>query len=174
MIDSTERIVTNDELIEEVFGNKTKEEVQLEIEALEGQVNDLNDKYLRALADYQNLKRVSSERISNAAHMEKIRIFRQLLPVIDSFNVAEKAGDLDEGKKIILKQFMDIFDANGIVKINPEVGDKFDENLHEAVSVIPTEDENLHNTIAMVSFMGYKCDDTVLRYTKVVVYIKNE
>ena len=65
---------------------KTKEELIRDVEDLKKQLSEANDKYIRCLADYQNLKRQSDKTISSAKDDGKIELFNELLPVIDSIN----------------------------------------------------------------------------------------
>ena len=129
-----------------------------------------NEKYLRALADYQNLKRVSDIKISNAKDSGKISVFKELIPVMDNFEKAIASGEVTEGIELIYNNLKAVFNSNHVEIIDPKEGDNFDDTIHEAVAPVTGTDEN-RNTISFVQFKGYRLGDIVLRYAKVGVYV---
>lgn len=133
-------------------------------------IKETNDKYLRALADYQNLKRISDANIASSKNAGKISVFKDLLPIIDDFEKAKEAGELTEGVEFIYNKIVNMLKANGVDTINPQEGDKFDDSIHEAIVAIPG-DEDSKNTIKFTQFKGYKLGDTILRYAKVGVNV---
>lgn len=134
------------------------------------QIEELNNKYLLALADYQNLKRISDANIANSKNSGKISVFKDLLPIIDDFEKAKESGELSEGVELIYNKIMNMLKNNGVEIINPTDGDKFDDSIHEAVAAIPG-DEDKKNTVKFTQFKGYKLGDTILRYAKVGVNV---
>ena len=134
------------------------------------QIEELNDKYLRALADYQNLKRVSDNNIAYSKNVGKISVFKDLLPIIDDFEKAKEANELTEGVEFIYNKIMNMLKSNGVDTINPQEGDKFDDSVHEAIVAVPG-DEDSKNTIKFTQFKGYKMGNTILRYAKVGVNV---
>ena len=140
------------------------------INKLKENISEANDKYLRALADYQNLKRISDDKISKSKDAGKISVFKDLLPIVDDFEKAKEAGELSEGVELIYNKIMNMFNISGIEVINPVEGDKFDDSVHEAVVAVPNSG-NEPNTIIFTQFKGYKMGDTVLRYAKVAVAV---
>lgn len=133
-------------------------------------ITDLNDKYLRALADYQNLKRTSSITISNSKEAGKISVLKNIIPILDDFEKAVDAGEVSDGVKIIYNNLKSMFASEGVEVINPEEGDKFDDSIHEAIAPV-SNPEFEKNTIAFTQFKGYKLGDKILRYAKVGVYV---
>lgn len=131
---------------------------------------EAHDKYLRALADYQNLQRVSTERIANSKNEGKISVIKGLLSIMDNFERAKEAGEVSEGIELIYNSLLSLFDDNKVEEINPNIGDNFDDNFHEAIVPISGTEEN-KNTIALVQQKGYKIGDKVIRYAKVGVYV---
>lgn len=129
-----------------------------------------NDKYLRALADYQNLKRVSDNKIATAKDSGKISVFKELIPIIDNFEKAIESEEVTEGVMLIYNGLKSVFNSNNIEVINPVEGEVFDDSIHEAVAPIPGTEEQ-KNTIAFTQFKGYRLGDTILRYAKVGVYV---
>ena len=134
------------------------------------QIEELNDKYLRALADYQNLKRTSSITIADSKNSGKVAVFKNLLPIMDNFEKAVESGEVTEGIKLIYNGLKSVFTSNGVEVIDPQEGDNFDDSIHEAVAAIPNSG-NEKNTIIFTQFKGYKMGDNILRYAKVAVAV---
>ena len=158
----------------EVEVNRSAKAVELATRAINEKVKeieDVNNKYLRALADYQNLKRISDGIIAKSKDNGKIEIIKSLLPIIDDFDKAKEAGELLEGVGFIYDKFISMLSANGVETINPQAGDKFDDSVHEAVAGIPSDSEENKNTITFTQFKGYKMGDTIIRFAKVGVYV---
>ena len=131
---------------------------------------EAHDKYLRALADYQNLQRISTERIANAKNDGKMVIIKNLLPIMDNFERAKEAGEVSEGVELVYNLFVSLLKDNNVEEINPNIGDIFDDHFHEAIAPITGNEEN-KNTIALIQQKGYKFNDKVIRYAKVGVYV---
>jgi len=131
-----------------------------------------NDNYLRALADYQNLKRISDGIIAKSKDNGKIEIIKALLPIIDDFEKAKESEELSEGVSFIYDKFINMLTNNGVEIINPNQSDEFNDSLHEAVCPVarPTE-EFMKNTIVFTQQKGYKMGSTIIRYAKVGVYV---
>ena len=126
------------------------------------------EKYVRALADYQNLKRISDEKIANSKRDGKISVFKDLLSVLDNFEKAIAIGEVTDGIMLIYNGLKSIFNSNNIEVIDPKEGDIFDDSIHEAIAAIPGENKN---TIVYTQSKGYKMNDIILRYAKVAVYV---
>ena len=134
------------------------------------EVSETNNKYLRALADYQNLKRISDSTIASSKNAGKISVFKDLIPIIDDFEKAKEAGELTEGVEFIYNKIVNMLKSNGVDTINPQEGDKFDDSVHEAIVAIPGGEDS-KNTVKFTQFKGYKLGDTILRYAKVGVNV---
>jgi len=134
---------------------------------------EVNDKYLRALADYQNLKKRTEIEISKAKDLGKIVVLEKLITVMDDFDKAKAYGQVTEdGIEIIYNELLQVFAVLGVEIINPKRGEPFDDSLHEAIHAIPiTNDKQIKNTIYSVHQKGYKMGDTMIRYAKVGVYV---
>ena len=130
------------------------------------------DKYQRTLAEFDNFrKRTSREKAS--MYDDGVRdTVEKLLPTIDNLERAlasskDVEDPLHKGIEMVLKQLKETFAAMGVVEI-PDVGEKFDPNVHAAVSHI--EDENYgENEVTMVMLKGYKYKDKVIRPSMVQV-----
>ncbi len=130
------------------------------------------DRYQRTLAEFDNFrKRTSREKAS--MYDDGVRdTVEKLLPTIDNLERAIAASKdtedpLFKGIEMVLKQLKETFAAMG-VEVIPDVGEKFDPNIHSAVSHI--EDENYgENEITIVMLKGYKYKDKVIRPSMVQV-----
>jgi molecular chaperone GrpE len=143
-----------------------------EIAELNQKVSDLQDNFLRAKAEGENIRRRAVEDIAKA-HKFAIESFAEhLVPVTDSLYAAlsTDAGDakaFKEGLEITLKQLLSAFEKGRMTEINPAVGDKFDPHHHQAIASVPSEQEA--NTVVSVLQRGYTVADRVLRPALVTV-----
>lgn len=141
----------------------------------EEKYNSANDKYLRLSAEFDNYrKRTLKER------MELIKsagedILINFLPIMDNMQRAQIAAaestDLEavkEGISLIFKSMSDFLTQRGIKEIEA-VGKDFDTDLHEALTKIPAPDDKLKGKVIDVIEKGYKLNEKVIRYAKVVV-----
>lgn len=98
------------------------------------EVDELKNQLVRALADYDNLKkRVEKER-AEFGFLANVGFFTRLMPIFDMFESVQKHVE-DSGLAITLKELTDKLKEEGFVKIEPKVGEEFDEKMCEAVEV---------------------------------------
>lgn len=148
---------------------KTPEE---EIAELNQKIADLQDNFLRAKAEGENIRRRAVEDVAKA-HKFAIESFAEhLVPVTDSLYAALSADAADakavkEGLEITLKQLLSAFEKGRMTEINPAVGAKFDPHHHQAIASVPSEQEP--NTVVSVLQRGYTVADRVLRPALVTV-----
>lgn len=137
--------------------------------------NELNDKYLRLYAEFDNYrKRTAKERIE-LSKTASAHIITSLLPVLDDFERALLAIPDDEGVKalkegiiLIYNKYKSILTKNGLEEISA-LGEDFNTDLHEAIANVPaTNDEQKGKIIDLVE-KGYFLNGVVLRFAKVVV-----
>ena len=139
--------------------------------ALEAQIKEFQDQFLRAKAEVENARRRSMEDVAKA-HKFAIEGFAEnLLPVLDSLNAALTDGGADsakmkEGIELTLKQLVSALEKGRVLEINP-VGEKFDPHRHQAIAMVPHEQEA--NTVVTVLQKGYLIADRVLRPALVTV-----
>ena len=158
--------------------NNENEENELnkKIEELKNQNADLKDKYIRAVAEMENIrKRATKEKIDTIKRANK-DLLLSLLNFMDNFERAIKAGENNndiqnseyyKGIELIHKQFIDFIHDNGVEEIEC-LGEEFNPNLHEALTVIEVPDCE-HEKIVEVYAKGYKLNDELLRTAKVIV-----
>ena len=134
------------------------------------------DLFLRAVADLENARRRAQDDVAKA-HKFAIESFAEgLLPVRDSLEMALKADapsvdSIREGVEATLKLFASVFEKNKLVEIDP-VGEKFDPNRHQAISMMPVSATNppvAANHVVSVLQKGYLINDRVLRPALVIV-----
>ena len=146
--------------------------LQTELAELKAKNADLADQFLRAKADTENMRRRSEEEVAKARKFGIESFAESLLPVCDSLDAAlalqnATAEQLHEGSAATLRQLLQALERNKVVVINPAVGDKFDPHQHQAISVVPAEQEA--NTVVAVLQKGYLIADRVLRPALVTV-----
>ena len=141
------------------------------IVALEAQIKEFQDQFLRAKAEVENARRRSMEDVAKA-HKFAIEGFAEnLLPVLDSLNAAltdsgADSAKMKEGIELTLKQLVSALERGKVLEINP-VGEKFDPHRHQAIAMVPHEQEA--NTVVTVLQKGYLIADRVLRPALVTV-----
>lgn len=133
--------------------------------------DELDDRYKRILAEFENFKKRSSKERDGLYNSILSDVVEVMLPVVDNLENAAKAETADEsykqGVELVLKQFKDVLKAKGVEEIKA-VGETFDPELHEAVSSI--QDDNLgEKEIAQEYRKGYKIGSRVIRHSMVVV-----
>lgn len=159
-----------EETISEGVDNLEKENADLK-EKLEKEKKE----YLFLMAEFDNFRKRTlkekSELIKNAGESA----FKGLLPIVDDFERALKAGAetadaavLQEGMELIYKKLKKYMEQNG-VKEMPEDDKVFDADRHEAISAVPVPDESQKGKILDTVEKGYTINDKVLRHAKVVV-----
>ena len=133
--------------------------------------DELNDRYKRILAEFENYKKRSSKERENLYNSILSDVVEVMLPILDNLENAAKIETKDEeykkGIELVLKQFKDVLTANGVKEIEA-VGQPFDPELHEAVSMI--QDEKLGEKIVAQEYRkGYMIGNKVIRHSMVVV-----
>lgn len=144
------------------------------IEELKNNLSQEQDKYLRLFAEFENFKkRTSRERIElfKTAGQE---VISSLLPILDDFeravnNTPEEQNNEIEGFVLIQNKFNDIMKNNGLIATETKIGDTFDAEVHEAITLIPAPDANQKGKIIDITEKGYQLGDKIIRFPKVVV-----
>ena len=132
----------------------------------EARVVEMQDAYMRAKADGENIRRRAQEDVSKA-HKFAVESFAEaMVPVKDSLEMAllldaPSVESLKEGVEMTLKQLASAFEKNRLLEILPLQGDKLDPMKHQAVAVVPADQEA--NTVVSVLQKGYMIADRLLR-----------
>ena len=172
-----EQEVNNEAQTEENNGNiemSEDNETSL-IEKLEAEKKDLNDKYLRLFAEFENYKkRTSKERIElfKTANQE---VMTALLPIMDDFDRGlveikkSEDSELFTGMELISNKLKNTLTQKGLTAIEVKAGDDFDSEIHDAITQIPAPTEDLKGKIIDCVEKGYKLGDKIIRHPKVVM-----
>lgn len=139
---------------------------------LEAKHAEASDAYLRARADAENTRRRAEEEVAKARKFAIEAFAESLLPVKDSMEAAIAMPDARveqvlEGVHATLRQLSAALERNKVVPIAPPTGTRFDPHQHQAISMVPAEQEA--NTVVAVLQKGYLIADRVLRPALVTV-----
>ena len=177
--EKTEEIVETQEDIEksEEIKDENTEETVSETDKLKQELDDLNNKYLRLAADFDNYRKRQAQEREALLNYGTEQCMTKVIEVVDNFDRAmlslDKIEDIDKMKEsfvVLNKQLMDSLTKFGLEQIKA-VGEKFDPNLHEAVMQTQTE-EYPEDTIIKELRKGYKLGEKVLRPAMVDVAVK--
>ena len=143
-----------------------------ELAMLQAKSADLADQFLRAKAEAENARRRAEEEISKARKFAVESFADSLLPVCDSLEAGLAHQDasaevIRQGAEATLRQLKQALERNKVLEINPAPGAKFDPHQHQAISMVPAEQEA--NTVVTVLQKGYLIADRVLRPALVTV-----
>ena len=157
---------TTEETIQVSPAANAEPSLEDQLSATEAKLADMHDAFMRAKAEGENIRRRAQEDVSKA-HKFAIESFAEaMVPVRDSLEMALKVetpsiDSLKEGVEMTLKQLTSAFEKNRLVEIMPVQGDKLDPMKHQAVAVVPAEQEA--NTVVNVLQKGYMIADRLLR-----------
>ncbi|WP_108860525.1 nucleotide exchange factor GrpE [Ruegeria sp. Alg231-54] len=176
----------NEEFLDDIAAAEAEElaeefaeisEEALEIDALRAERDDFKDKFMRALADAENARKRGDRARRDAEQYGGSKLARDMLPVYDNMKRAleaatdeqkEVAGPLLEGVELTMRALKDVFQKHGMEVITPEVGDRFDPNVHEAMFEAPVPGTRAGDII-QVSAEGFMLHDRLLRPAQVGV-----
>ena len=150
-----------------------------ECEKLRAELADLNNKYIRMAADFDNYRKRQEQERESLLKYGAAETMTKLLAVLDTFERAkESLKDIDDAKsvkesyEVAFKQLLDTLKKAGLETIDA-LGAEFDPNLHEAIAQTPTN-EHPDNTVISQMQTGYKLGDRVLRPALVNVALNEE
>jgi molecular chaperone GrpE len=146
--------------------------IEAQLADLQARHNEVSDAYLRAKAETENIRRRAEEEVAKSRRFAIDAFAESLLPVKDSLEAAiaiQKATpqQLLEGVHATLRQLSQALERNKVVEISPPTGTRFDPHQHQAISVVPAQQEA--NTVVAVLQKGYLIADRVLRPALVTV-----
>lgn len=171
MLDSDQKDVLEDALAE---GDPVFDE---ELEAIKAERDEFRDRFMRALADAENARKRSDRDRREAEQYGGSKLARDMLPVFDNLNRAleavteeqkQKDAALIEGVELTLRELLNVFSKHGIKLVKPEVGDKFDPQLHQAMFEAPLPDTKAGDIIQVMTD-GFLLHDRLLRPAQVGV-----
>ncbi|WP_298636381.1 nucleotide exchange factor GrpE [uncultured Umboniibacter sp.] len=171
-----QQVQANEEASVEATEDLTAEEqLEAQIESLNDEVGQLKDQMLRVQAEAANIRRRSEIDVQNAHKFGQEKLVKDLLQVADNLERALTAIDredeavkpLAEGVELTLKSFIDNLAKHKVEAVNP-VGEPFDPNLHQAMTMVPNADLE-PNTVMDVMQKGYTLHGRIVRPAMVVV-----
>jgi molecular chaperone GrpE len=144
------------------------------LQELQQELTEVNDKYVRLYADYENFKRIAERNKQELLKYANEGIMEDLLTVIDHLELALKhssdessSQSLSEGVKLTLKELKTVLEKHGLTEIEA-LNQAFDPSVHHAISQAET-DEVEENTVVKELRKGYMLKDRVLRASLVEV-----
>jgi molecular chaperone GrpE len=145
---------------------------QAEVATLQAKNTELADSYLRAKAETENARRRADDEVSKARKFALESFAESLLPVMDSLEAGLSISQatpeqIREGAQATLNQLKSALERNKVIAIDPPAGTKFDPHQHQAISMVPAEQEA--NTVVGVLQKGYLIAERVLRPALVTV-----
>ncbi len=165
------------ELPEGLLEDPDYQALQQQLTETEQRAENEAEKVVRAVAELENVRRRSEREVANALKFGPEKLIKELLPIIDSLEQAmqvteEQAvdstvGAMLEGVELTLKLLLDVLEKFKVVQLNP-VGEVFDPNKHEAMTMQPAPD-TAPNTVITVFQKGYLLSDRVIRPARVIV-----
>lgn len=161
-------------VLEETSEKEESSEEKVTVETVEKEKYDeLYDKYLRVLAEYDNYKKRTQKEKEEMYGTAVAETIEKLLPVADNLERAisvigdDESANISEGVKMVTKQFFEILEKIGVSEIKA-LGEQFDPNVHNAVMHV--DDEAFDTNVVAEEFMkGYKYKDKVIRHSMVKV-----
>ena len=135
---------------------------------------DWQDKYLRLYAEFDNFRKRTMRERGDLIRNASMDVLEKLLPVLDDFDraSANPSDDVEvtrEGQNLIHTKLRQLLEAQGLAKMEVNQGDDFDVDVHEAITNIPAPTPELAGKVVDVVEPGYKLNDKIMRYAKVVV-----
>ena len=147
-------------------------ELQAQLAELQARSAEIGEQYLRSQAEMQNTRRRADEEISKARKYAVESFAESMLPVADSLEASLAVKDatpqvIREGAEATLRQLKAALERNKVLQIDPAAGTRFDPHQHQAISVVPADQEA--NTVVTVLQKGYSISERVLRPALVTV-----
>ncbi len=153
------------------------DDAEAEIDSLRAERDALKEKFMRALADMENTRKRGEKMRREAEQYGGSKLARDMLPVYDNMKRALEAATeeqrsvsaaLIEGIELTMRELLNVFGKHGIELVSPQVGDRFDPQMHEAMFEAPLPGTNAGDII-QVSAEGFMLHDRLLRPAQVGV-----
>jgi molecular chaperone GrpE len=156
-------------------GDDGSDKVRTEVRAVEEKLAEMQDKYIRLSAEFDNYRRRTLREKMDLSKYAGENLLLGIIPLMDDFERALKHMDattdcnsLKEGINLIYGKFGDFLKVNGVKEIE-SLNSEFNVDLHEAVANVPVEETEKKGKVIDVVLKGYYLQDKVLRFSKVVV-----
>ena len=163
--------MTDEEKMAVELDEQIEKEMCTELEEKDNLLKEKDERYLRMYAEFENYKKRTEKEKQNTALYAKADVVEMLLPVIDSMEnaiVIETADEnLKQGISLMFEQIKIFLEKNGVEEIG-KVGEKFNPELHDAISIQEVENANSGEIISVFR-KGYKIKDRIIRHAMVIV-----
>ena len=149
-------------------------DLQKENVNLKRQLEEINDKFIRSLAEFDNYKKFNEKEMVEFKQFEGGDVLLDLLPVLDDFDRAltEAKNDHDNpaviGMTLIHKKLKDVVESKGLKEMEV-VGEAFDTDKHEAITKIKASSKHMKDKVVEQIEKGYYLNERIIRYAKVIV-----
>lgn len=161
---------------------KKEKKLQEKIEELEEELANFKDKYYRAFADMDNLRKQYQNDNARIKKYQSQTVIEKILPSLDVFSMV--IGNADAlppevksyvmGFDVVYRQMLQALESEGMSEIPCKVGDLFNHEVHYAMDTEEVEDENMIGKIMKIYVKGYKLHDRLIRPTTVSVGAKKQ
>lgn len=155
--------------------NAEPEKWQEELKACYDRTAELQDRYLRLSAEFDNFRKRTHKEKSELIKTASEELLTKIIPVVDDFerglNAINNAMNLEavkEGMNLIYLRFKEFLQQQGVKEMEA-INQEFNTDFHEAVTKIPATDESQKGKVVDIVEKGYYLHDKVIRYPKVVV-----
>ena len=152
-----------------------EEHLQKELSEANDKIADLNDKFLRQAAEFDNYRKRTMKEKAELIKNGGERVMEAILPVLDDFERAlanmakdDNAKEILTGIELIHTKFVNILKSNGLQKIETE-GQDFNTDYHEAIAMVPAPTPELKGKVLDCVQTGYMLNEKVIRHDKVAV-----
>lgn len=152
-----------------------EQQLSKDLETAQAMIEEQKDKYLRLSAEFDNYRKRTMKEKAELIKNGGEKAIAAVLPILDDLERAlanmQQADDVKamyEGIDSIYQKFLKNLNQEGLEKMNP-VGEAFDTDFHEAVALIPAQEEEQKGKVLDCVQTGYKLNDKVIRHAKVVV-----
>ena len=163
--------MTDEEKMAVELDEQIEKEMCTELEEKDNLLKEKEERYLRMYAEFENYKKRTEKEKQNTALYAKADVVEMLLPVIDSMEnaiVIETADEnLKQGISLMFEQVRIFLEKNGVEEIG-KVGEEFNPELHDAISIQEVENANSGEIISVFR-KGYKIKDRIIRHAMVIV-----
>lgn len=141
-----------------------------QIKALENEISELKDKYLRLAAEFENYKKRTLKEKQDSIKYGKESIINPILTILDDFDRAKKTNEKDvKGYLLISQKFQDILFKHNLKRIEIKTLETFDVEKHEAISSLDVKDKKKKGKVIEEIEAGYLLDEKIIRYPKVII-----
>ena len=163
--------MTDEEKMAVELDEQIEKEMCTELEEKDNLLKEKDERYLRMYAEFENYKKRTEKEKQNTALYAKADVVEMLLPVIDSMEnaIAIETADenLKQGISLMFEQIRIFLEKNGVEEIG-KIGEEFNPELHDAISIQEVENANSGEIISVFR-KGYKIKDRIIRHAMVIV-----